>query len=541
MIATQSSTTLPSLLIERAAQTPNAVAIQFKKKGVWHALSWNEYLSRVQRCALGLSRLGFGGGDRLLLIGEACPEWLIADLAAQWLGGISVTPYPDGSEHDIVSSVEAVRPRLAIVDRLDRKIALEAQSIETLWLRSEPGNSGQSVEDMAAGDPIGTSHVQNSIATIAFTAGAGGVCRPIRLSHADIIARAKQVSVVLSQGQTTGVFCQVPFAHLAERVASAVPHLLTGGTLYFGERIDTVSIDLRDIAVDRVSALAWQWNHLAQSLILKMQDASPRDLTRFRNLLGGKSGRVTGWMMRMALRRHLGLHRVKQLVCHSAEVKPETDRFFAAIELPLLTGYGITEACGWSMVKVGEGPWASISGQRYDLARDGQVRLWTDDMPLETGDLALEEGGHFQLLGRREGNDVSVSQHVLRAERDIRQSPYIAHAALLQHGSNLRLIAAIDPLTVGDWARRHGHSYTSFRSLASHPETQLFVISEVSRIIARHMPNGVHTDVIILQDQASREEGTLTATGNMRRESFIRDIAFSDLPSRMEMRDAVSG
>jgi long-chain acyl-CoA synthetase len=539
-MATQSQPTLPALLIERAAQTPNAVAIQFKRKGVWHALTWNDYLIQVQRCALGLSRLGFAENDHLLLVGEACPEWLIADLAAQWLGGISVTPYPDGSEQDIVSSARAVQPRLAIVDRLDRKCSLEALSIETIWLRSEPGNAGPSVEDLAAGDAIRTSHIQNSIATIAFTAGAGGVCRPIRLSHAEIIARARQASPVLDHGQGTNAFCQVPFAHVAERVASVVSHLLTGGTLYFGERIDTVSIDLQDVAVDRVSALAWQWDYLAQALILKMQDAAPRDRAAFQDLSNNKTGRIKGWMMRRALRRHLGLHRVKQLVCHGAAVKPETDRLFASIGLPLVTGYGITETCGWSMVKIGEGPWSPIPDQRYEIARDGQLRLWAFDGAIETGDLALEEGGHFQFLGRRADKDSSVSQHVLLAERAVRQSPYVAHAVLLKRGVNLRLIVAIDPLTVGDWARRQGHSYTGFRSLASHPEVQSFVISEVSQIIRRHMPNGVHADVHVLQDQPSREEGSLTASGNLRRESFIRDITYFDMPSNLEMRDAVS-
>ncbi len=541
-MTTRSSITLPSLLVERATQTPDAVAIQFKRKGVWRALTWNEYLGRVQRCASGLSRLGFGEGDQLLLVGEACPEWLIADLSAQWLGGVSVTPYPDGSEHDIACSAQVVQPRLAVVDRPDRKSAIESQSVPTIWLRSEPGSDRESVEALAAGEAVSTAHIsRNALATIAFTTGAGGVCRPIRLSHGEIIARAEQVSSILAHGQETSAFCQVPFAHVAERVATVVPHLLTGGVLYFGERIDTVSIDLQDVAVDQVSAIAWQWDRLAQALILKMQDASPRDRAIFRALLENKAGRLTDWMMRRALRRHLCLHRVKRLVCLGAEAKPETERLFAAIGVPLMTGYGITEGCGWSMVKVGEGGWAPVPGQRYEIARDGHLQLQAAETALETGDLVIEEGGSLRFLGRRPGNEVLVSQHMLHAEKDVRENPYVAHAALIQRGRSLRLIVAIDPLTVGDWARRQGHSYTGFRSLASHPEVQAFVNSQVAQIVSRHMPNVIHTDVHILQDQPCREEGSLTANGNLRRTSLISDIASSDLPSRMEMRDAVSG
>lgn len=541
-MATRSPITLPGLLIERATQNPNAVAIQFKRKGVWHALTWNEYLGRVQRCASGLSRLGFGESDQLLLIGETCPEWLIADLAAQWLGGVSVTPYPDGSERDIVSSAQSVQPRLAVVDQADRKSAIEAQSVPTIWLRSEPGSEGESVEDLAAGDAIGTPHVsKNAIATVAFTAGGGGVCRPISLSHAEIIARAKQVSSILAHGEGTTAFCQVPFAHVAERVATVVPHLLTGGVLYFGERIDTVSIDLQDVAVDQVSAIAWQWDRLAQALILKMQDASPRDRAVFQALLERKTGGLTGWMMRRSLRRHLGLHRVKRLVCHGAEVKPETERLFASIGLPLVTGYGITEGCGWSMTKIGEGPWSSVPGQRYEIARDGQLQLQASETVLETGDVAVEEGGNLRLLGRRDGKEALAGQYVLRAEREVRESPYVAHAALIHCNSKLRLVISIDPLTVGDWARRQGHSYTGFRSLASHPNVQTFVSSQVDQIVRRHVPSGVHTDVEILQDPPCREEGSLTANGTLRRTPFLSGGANSDLPSRMEMRDAVSG
>jgi long-chain acyl-CoA synthetase len=536
-MATQSSKTLPGLLCERAAREPDAVAIRYKRKGIWHALTWSRYHDRVRRCALSLSRRGFGAGDRLLLIGEACPEWLVADLAAQWLGGVSVTPYPDGSEGDVVRATAQVQARLAVVDTPDRKRHCDARALPSLWLRKEPGLDGASIEDLSLGDALGEEPMPDAVATVAFTAGAGGECRPIPLTHAAIVARARQVSDLLNRGQAVDAFCQVPFAHVAERVATSAAHLVAGGVLTFGERTDTVADDLKDVTPGQLSALAWQWDRLAQGLIVKMRDASSWNRVFFQSMLD-RGGGLAAFPMRRALRRHLGIAGIRRLVCHGASVKPETERLFSALGRPLLSAYGITGGCGWSLFRTGEASWSALPGETCRVAPDGELFVGAGTA---TGDMASDVSGRIELLGRKPRPGDRSDGAVSTVERELARSAVVAHAAVAQCGSLVRAIIAIDPDTVGDWARREGHRYTSIPSLASHESVVALVTSEVLQVIRRHFADDVAAEVRILPDQLRREDGSLTPTGTLRRQALLNAFEDAGATREREMSDALPG
>src|SRR5262245_20027063 len=88
------NTTLPHLLARRARANPDRVAMREKVRGIWCCSSWADYERRVKEFAFALTRLGFRRGDRLAIASEDTPEWLIADLAVQSLGGVSVGIYP---------------------------------------------------------------------------------------------------------------------------------------------------------------------------------------------------------------------------------------------------------------------------------------------------------------------------------------------------------------------------------------------------------------------------------------------------------------
>ena len=75
--------TLPKLLLERASQTPAGIALREKEFGIWQELTWGEYADRVRDFSLGLRRLGLVSGDKIAIIGDNRPEWLIAELATQ--------------------------------------------------------------------------------------------------------------------------------------------------------------------------------------------------------------------------------------------------------------------------------------------------------------------------------------------------------------------------------------------------------------------------------------------------------------------------
>ena len=83
-------TTFPQLLRRLAAEHPDDHALREKRYGIWQATTWAQYEQRVRRFAQGLAALGFERGETIAVLGDNRPEWLIAELAAQSLGGTSL-------------------------------------------------------------------------------------------------------------------------------------------------------------------------------------------------------------------------------------------------------------------------------------------------------------------------------------------------------------------------------------------------------------------------------------------------------------------
>src|SRR5437588_734348 len=93
--------TAPLLLCERARATPERVAFRSKYRGRYRERRWRDYAMLVTRMARALSALGLSATERVAIMGNACEEWAICDLAAQSLGAIVYGIYPFASMADI--------------------------------------------------------------------------------------------------------------------------------------------------------------------------------------------------------------------------------------------------------------------------------------------------------------------------------------------------------------------------------------------------------------------------------------------------------
>lgn len=93
--------TVPALLLERSAETPNEVAYRVKKLGIYQERTWSQFANAVACCAMGLKGLGLVPGERLALMGDPCEEYVICELAAQSLGAVTFGVYPTSSAKEL--------------------------------------------------------------------------------------------------------------------------------------------------------------------------------------------------------------------------------------------------------------------------------------------------------------------------------------------------------------------------------------------------------------------------------------------------------
>ena len=91
----------PLLLCERARALPDAVAFRCKHLGLYRERNWRDYAALVARTARAFAELGVARGERVAIMGDACEQWLICDLAAQSLGAIVYGIYPTASAAEV--------------------------------------------------------------------------------------------------------------------------------------------------------------------------------------------------------------------------------------------------------------------------------------------------------------------------------------------------------------------------------------------------------------------------------------------------------
>ena len=106
--------TMPGLLRHRARTTPDRVALREKTRGIWCATTWGDYFEQVRAFALFLQSEGFGADDKLAIASDGTPEWFIADLAAQSLGGVTVGIYPTNPWPELQYIVRHCRAKVVL-------------------------------------------------------------------------------------------------------------------------------------------------------------------------------------------------------------------------------------------------------------------------------------------------------------------------------------------------------------------------------------------------------------------------------------------
>ncbi|MEW6333196.1 MAG: AMP-binding protein, partial [Thermodesulfobacteriota bacterium] len=91
----------PTLFFEQAQRLGERVALRHKDFGIWHRISWRQYAQGVREVAAGLISLGVEAGDRVSILGENRPEWLICDLAVMTIGAVSCGIYTTSAPEEV--------------------------------------------------------------------------------------------------------------------------------------------------------------------------------------------------------------------------------------------------------------------------------------------------------------------------------------------------------------------------------------------------------------------------------------------------------
>lgn len=457
----QAATSLPAMFFDQAATQADKPFLWARRDGGYHPLTWRQVETAVKDLARGLRGLGLRHGERVVLLAENRPEWLIADLAIMAAGGITVPAYTTNTTNDhkhiladsgargVIVSTRALAKTLipAAVDASDCRwiIGIEnpkqAQSSPVdvhLWSdilangAAMPDDVGETVAQIARADT----------ACLIYTSGTGGVPKGVMLSHGAIISNCMGAKTLLSQiGLGQDVFLSfLPLSHAYEHMAGQFFPISIGAEIYYATGIDKLTANLLEARPTIMTAVPRLYETMYQRIVsaVEKQGGHKKKLFELALRLGRKRlldphglnlweralDLVVERLVRSRMRERFG-GRLKVMVSGGAALNPDIGIFFTALGLRVLQGYGQTEAAPVisfnppNKVKMHTvGP--PFEGVDVKIAVDGEILVrgelvmqgyWRNEEAtaaalkdgwLHTGDIGrIDEDGYLQITDRK--------------------------------------------------------------------------------------------------------------------------------------------
>jgi len=412
--------TIPALFFEQAARRGKHVALRRKRFGIWHRITWEDYAAQVRLVGHALLALGVQPGERVGLIGENRPEWVICDLAIQSLGaattGIYTTSSPEqvhfvldnaGCRVFIVEGEEQLDKVLEIRDRLpllEHIVVMDPEGLRTfqdpqmvMWDQLQRLGEDHARRNPHAVDERLSAIKPNDMAVLIYTSGTTGPPKGAMLTHTNIIAGTEVLTAGFTFLESDEVLSYLPLCHIAERLFSMFLPVRWGYTVNFVENIDTVMENLAEVSPTVLFGVPRIWEKLYSAITLRVRENDPIKRWAYalaiavsrwkvRRDLAGKpiplpaqaAVRFADALVLLPLRRRLGLHRTREVVSSAAPIAPELLEYFMALGVPIFEVYGLTEATGAvtenqrGAIKLGT-VGRRVAGVEVLLAPDGEI------------------------------------------------------------------------------------------------------------------------------------------------------------------------
>ncbi|HKF29541.1 MAG TPA: AMP-binding protein, partial [Candidatus Binataceae bacterium] len=319
--------------------------------GTRTSVTYRELRDRAHRAGILLAQRGIKPGDRVLLISENSPDWVLAYFAILFAGAVAVPLDHLVSAEELVPICKIAQPRAALVSaevaqRLGTGIRDAATAITEFDLAelSRPFILGRKVATPSPPD-------RKTLASIVFTSGSTGTPKGVMLTHGNFGAEVGMIGRVFSLSGEDTLLSLLPLHHAFEFTCGLLLPLASGATIAYPLHFDSkelsrIMADIRPTALIGVPAL---WEAVHRRIMDEVEGRGPffgAAFGQLRNLnrrLDDESGINLGSVLFRQAHHALG-GRLRLAVSGGSALPQRVARFFNDIGIRLLEGYGLTEA-----------------------------------------------------------------------------------------------------------------------------------------------------------------------------------------------------
>ena len=505
--------TLPHDCLESFRRNKKADALCFKSGGGWQRISGSEAIDRIRRIALGLSAFGIEKGDRVAIISENRPEWSLTDLALLCLRAVIVPIYTTQAVDQIRYILENSGSKMIFVSgrKLYKHAAEAIRSVESLKhvvffdsddiVEDQPSvatfdevlsrGDESMAQDNNTFEELLSQVETDDLATIIYTSGTTGEPKGVMLTHGNFVSNVVSISKGLPITNSDRSLAVLPLSHIFERTVFYV--LCSNGvSINYCSSFDQLAGHLQEVRPTIMTAVPRLFEQVYHKIVKKGRAA------------GGWKSRLFEWSLdvgqeywsykdkhesvpaslaaKHALANRLVFSKwrdgvggkLRFFVSGGAPLSKKLSYAFWAAGIPILQGYGMTEACIVSANRPEDNKVGSIGKPFADIEmriseKDSEILIRGTNVmqgyyhnPEETtraldaegfyhtGDVGYQDhDGHFYVTDRlKDLFKLSNGKYVapLQVESLLKQSPLISQAVVV--GSGRKQVGA---LIVPDW------------------------------------------------------------------------------------------
>ncbi|MDN4521184.1 long-chain fatty acid--CoA ligase [Mycolicibacterium austroafricanum] len=579
------------LFRDRVAATPAAEAFRFPDDGSWRSVTWQQVGDRVRLIAAGLIALGVAPEDRVALASSTRYEWVLADFSVLCAGAATTTLYPTTNARDVAFIVANSGSRIVIAEdqtQVDKLLEhrSELPDLEKIVIIDGDGD-GEFVITLDQLEELGAQLLATSpdiveqriegirpdhLASIIYTSGTTGRPKGVRLPHRAWTYTAAAIDSLGILRADDLNFLWLPLAHAFGKVMLALPLLVSFPTAIDG-RVDRIVDNLAAVrptfmaaaprifekAHARIQAVVadegglkkrlfdWAVNVGIEVSRAREGGATPSRLLALQHAIADR-------LVLSTIRERFG-GRLRFFVSAAAPLNRDIARWFDAIGIIVLEGYGLTETAAASFInRPGAYRFGTVGipfpGTEVKIAADGEILLRSPgvmtayhDLPeataraldadgwFYTGDIGeIDDDGFLRITDRKkdlfktsQGKYVAPSA-VAAAFKAV--CPYVSE--IIVYGEERPYCVALvslDGEAITDWAAKNGLENLSYAELARHDATRELIAGYVDELNEQLNRWEQVKRFALLDRELSIAAGDLTPSLKAKRNVIVKNFA----------------
>jgi long-chain acyl-CoA synthetase len=574
------SETLAQVLLETVKNYPKPDFMLYKKGGRYIPISTEEFGQHIKHFCLGLKELGLGKGDKIIILSENRPEWVMADMAHMCLGAITVPIYTSLVPEQIKYIIQDSDAKAVLVSSQEQWQKIEAiksalttvRHFITLMDDTPPGTLtfGQVQElgqKLAAKNPGLFESLALEIkpadeASLIYTSGTTGLPKGVVLTHSNFLSNVKTAAQIIDFSYKDTVLSFLPLSHVLERMVTFT-YIYKGCTIACAESLETLAenlLEVRPHIMVNVPRVLEKFYARVMDTVLS-GSALKKKIFFWALKVGREYGRrkllkepiPVGLQRKRNLAHKLVFSkiiektggRVRFFVSGGAPLSKDIAEFFYALGIVILEGYGLTETAPVIAVNtfdnirfgtVGK----PIPGIEVKIADDGEIltrgphvmkgyykkeaetREAFEGGWFHTGDIGcFDKDGFLVITDRKKDIIVTAGGKNIAPqpiENMLKTNPYISNAVVL--GDRRRFVCALvvpNFEKLEEYARSSNIAFKNRAELVRNEQVVNFIRAEVDRATPGLAMYEKLKRVALLDREFEIEKGEITPTLKVKR------------------------